>query len=105
MFYTRCLPRFPHTFVLPGLGNLRAIVLHNKMLAHKHRLGLETLVRIHLFIALIVILAQSKLKEHPKKGRKGNNKIDKAHIHTQVLLCKRYNGIIDSDPKEWSVDK
>ena len=104
MFYTHCLPRFPHTFVPPGLGNLRAIAHHNKMLAHKHGLGLETLMRIHLFIALIVILAQSKLKEHPKKGRKGNNKIGKPHIHT-VLLCKRYNGIIVSDPKDWSVDK
>ena len=93
MFYTHCLPRFPHTFVSPGLGNLRAIVLHNKMLAHKHGLGLETLVRIHLFIALIVILAQSKLKEHPKKGRKGNNKIDKAHIHTECFSAK---GIMES---------
>ena len=74
------------------------------MLAHKRGLGLETLVRIHLFIALIVILAQSKLKEYPKKGRKGNNKIGKAHIHT-VLLCKRCDGIIESDPKEWRVDK
>lgn len=63
------------------------------MLAHKHGLGLETLVRIHLFIALIVILAQSKLKEHPKKGRKGNNKIDKAHIHTQ---CCSVKGIMES---------
>ena len=63
------------------------------MLAHKHGLGLETLVRIHLFKALIVILAPSKLKEHPKKGRKGNNKIDNAHIHTQCCSAK---GIIES---------
>lgn len=88
MFYTHCLPKFRHTFALPGLGNLRATTLHNKMLAHKHGLELETLVGAHLFIALIVILAQSRLEEHPKKERKRNNKIDKAHTHTQCCSVK-----------------
>lgn len=56
-------------FASPGLGNLRATTLHNKMLAHKHGLGLETWVGAHLFIALIVIPAQSRLEERPKKER------------------------------------
>lgn len=43
-FISIVFPKFPHTFALPGLDNLRATTLHNKMLAHKHGLGLETLM-------------------------------------------------------------
>lgn len=86
MFYTYCLPTFLHTFALPGLGNLRATTLQNKMLAHKHGLGLDTSVGTHLFIALIVMLAPSRLEEHPKsKQKKRNHKVDKAHSHTQSV--------------------
>lgn len=101
MFYTHCLHKDPHTFASPGLGNLRPATLHNKMLAHKHELGIETLVGAPLFMALIVILAQSRLKEYPKRERKKkrNNKVDKAHMHI-LLLCTRNAGIIESDPKE-----
>ena len=64
------------------------------MLAHKHRRGLEALVGAHLFTTLIVILAQHRLKEHPKEERKRNNKIDKGHTLARiVLLCKRCAGV------------
>lgn len=65
------------------------------MLAHKHELGLETSVGAPLFMALIVILAQSRLKEYPKreKKEKRNKKVDKADMHTH---CCSVKGMLES---------
>ena len=78
---------------MPGLGNLRATTLHNKMLTHKHGLELETLMEVHLFIALIVILPQSRLEEPPKKERKKKTITLIKHTATQ---CYSVKGTLES---------
>lgn len=95
MFYTHCLHKDPHTFASRGLGNLRPATLHNKMLAHKHERGIGTLVRAPLFMALIVILAQSRLKEYPKRERKKKKETIKLIKHTCTYCCS-VQGMLES---------
>lgn len=58
------------------------------MLAHKHGLGLGTLVGTRLFMALIVVLARNRVEENPKKEENETVKMIKYAFTHSVTLQK-----------------